>query len=149
MFYSKKKFPKKRGSALPKLDGRTAKNTFEVQTYNFCKENFEGDVIYEQDKFSYIQEKNYTPDIKLVFPSGKTRYIETKGNGFAFDASEQRKLIDIKEQHPELDIRICFYKDGKVGNKRKDGSFKTQSQWAEDHGFLWSIGVIPKGWFDE
>lgn len=138
-----------RASPFPKLDGRKAKNAFEVQIYNYCKEKFEGEVVYEPDKFRYVQEKDYTPDIRLTFPSGKVRFIETKGNGFAFDASEQRKLIDVKEQHPEVDIRICFYKDGKIGNKRKDGSFKTQSQWAEDHGFLWSVGVIPESWFKD
>ncbi len=147
--YWKKKSSKKQASTLPKLDGRKAKNAFEVQTYNYCKEKFEGEIAYEPEKFRYVQEKDYTPDIRLTFPSGKVRFIETKGNGFAFDATEQRKLLDVKRQWPDLDIRITFYKDGKVGNRRKDGSFKTQLEWGKDHGFICSVGVVPKDWFDE
>lgn len=55
----------------------------------------------------------------------------------------------VKEQNPDLDLRIIFYSDGKIGPKRKDGSFRRQSDWAKANGFPFAIRNVPKDWFDE
>lgn len=58
-------------------------------------------------------------------------------------------MIAVKEAHPELDIRIVFYSDGKIGPVRKDGSCFRQSDWALKHDFKFCIRQIPKDWFRE
>ena len=58
-------------------------------------------------------------------------------------------MIAVKEQHPDIDLRILFYSDGKVGSKRKDGSFLKQSDWATKHGFKYAIRTVPEEWFNE
>jgi hypothetical protein len=91
----------------------------------------------------------YLPDFKI----GKTKILlEAKGRfgGFKSDnsgAQERQKLILIKEQHPELDIRIVFQDARKPIYK---GSKTTYAKWANDHGFQWADrGVVPKEWIKE
>jgi hypothetical protein len=91
----------------------------------------------------------YLPD----FPIRKTTIIlETKGRfGGTFrgadGAQERQKLILLKEQHPEYDIRIVFER---AANKIYKGSKTTYAKWADDHGFKWSDkGVVPPEWIAE
>ncbi len=104
---------------------------------------------YESEKFRYTTEHNYLPDFKITTKKGTTFYLETKGNGRAFDHSVRVKMINVRDQHPELDIRILFYSDGKIGPKRKDGSFMKQSDWAQKNKFQFAIREIPEEWLDE
>lgn len=94
-------------------------------------------------------EGEYTPDFTITTKNGKTIYIEAKGNGRQFDQRTRQKMIAVKKQNPHADIRIVFYSDGKIGPKRKDGSFRRQSDWAKAEGFLFSIRTIPEEWFEE
>lgn len=105
-------------------------------------------ITYEEDKFKYIIESSYNPDIKVTLPCGKVFFIEVKGNGRAWSPDVRRKMLLVKKQHPELDIRFVFYSDGKFGGVRKDGSKQTQSEWAEKNGYQYAIGNIPKEWFE-
>jgi hypothetical protein len=57
-------------------------------------------------------------------------------------------MVAIKKQYPDLDIRIIFYSDGKIGPKRKDGSFRKQSDWARENNYIFAIKHIPKEWFE-
>lgn len=139
-----KKRSKKPPVAKPKIGKRVVKSDFEFDLYNSVKDKHP-DTEYETEKFHYILEYDYIPDLIIPLKKGKL-YIEAKGNGRAFDAGVQKKMIAVKKQHPDKDIRIVFYRDGPVGNKRKDGSFKKQSEWAEDHGFPWAIKNIPEDW---
>jgi len=104
---------------------------------------------YEDTKIDYTVSGTYLVDFRITTRSGKTIYIETKGNGRSFDHSVRRKMIAIKEQHPEIDLRIVFYSDGKIGPKRKDGTFQRQSDWAKKHGFKFAIKNIPLDWMNE
>ena len=104
---------------------------------------------YEATKIDYTVSGTYLVDFELTTKSGKTIYIETKGNGRSFDHQTRRKMIAVKQQHPELDVRIVFYSDGKIGPKRKDGTFMRQSDWAIKHGFKYAIRDIPKEWLAE
>jgi hypothetical protein len=95
----------------------------------------------------------YLPDFIPTKQSGDRRIlIEAKGRfgGHLSDsngAKERQKLILIKEQHPELDIRIVFQDARKPIYK---GSKTTYAKWAADHGFTWADrGVVPAAWINE
>ena len=103
---------------------------------------------YEQTKIPYTVSGNYLVDFEITTKSGKVIYIETKGNGRSFDGHAKRKMIAVKKQHPDLDIRIVFYNDGKCGPKRKDGTYMRQSDWAKRYGFEYSIRTIPESWYE-
>ena len=95
---------------------------------------------YEPDTFPYQVEHKYTPDFKITKPDGKVLYIEAKGY---FVSSDRSKLITVKEQHPELDIRLVFSRASNTLGKR---SKTTYGKWAEQHGFPWAEKSIPKEW---
>lgn len=103
---------------------------------------------YESERIPYTVSGNYVPDFIVRKHDGSKLYIETKGNGRSFDGPARRKLLAVKKQNPELDIRIVFYSDGKCGPKRKDGTFMRQSDWAARHGFQFAIKVIPESWLE-
>lgn len=104
------------------------------------------DFGYETEKLPYTTDGKYIPDFIIDTRSGKKIRVETKGNGRSFDGPSRRKLIAVKQQHPDKDIRIVFYTDGKIGPKRKDGTFMRQSDWAIKHGFRYAIKEIPEEW---
>lgn len=104
-------------------------------------------------EFDYEGEK-----VEILIPARKSTYlpdfkarkapiiIESKGY-FYNGAQDRQKLILIKEQHPELDIRIVFSNASKPIYKK---SKTTYGQWATDHGFKWADnGVVPKSWLKE
>jgi hypothetical protein len=95
------------------------------------------------------REAKYLPD----FTINNTRIlIEAKGRfgGHMSDntgAKERQKMILLKEQHPELDIRIVFQNAKKPIYK---GSKTTYAKWATDHGFTYSDkGLIPPAWLKD
>lgn len=86
----------------------------------------------------------YLPDFKM---RGTNIIIETKGWFGRSGAKERQKLILLKEQHSELDLRIVF---SDANKKIYKGSPTTYAMWADDHGFLWATkGVVPKRWLTE
>lgn len=104
---------------------------------------------YETEKLHYTIEADYIPDFILITKGGRKIYLETKGGGRSFDAHTRRKMIAVKQQHPDKDIRIVFYSDGKCGPKRKDGTFMRQSDWSKKYGFKYAIKDIPEKWLEE
>lgn len=145
---------KRKSSKQPKtfkIGKRTTKNKFESDTYTTLVENLGkgGSVEYEPEKFPYTTEHTYRPDFRIRTRKGKIIYIETKGNGFTFTPDVRAKLIAFRDQHPEIDLRIVFFSDSKIGQKRKDGSFRKQSDWATQNGFTFSIRNIPEEWYEE
>lgn len=127
---------------------RKYRNKFEEKTGRAL--SLQGFVFgYETEKFKYTVPGTYLVDFSLPKKNGGTMHIETKGNGRSFDAHTRRKMIAVKKMHPDLDLRILFYSDGKCGAKRKDGTFMRQSDWAEKHGFKYAIKEIPREWYDE
>ena len=58
---------------------------------------------YEKVKIEWedIQYRTYTPDFEL----DNGIIIETKG---IFDSEDRRKHVEIRKQHPKLDIRFVF-----------------------------------------
>lgn len=73
------------------------------------------------------------PDFTIVTPSGRV-FIETKGH---LRREDKAKLVAVKKQHPEIDLRILFYAPN-----------KTNGKWAERHGFKYAFSTIPKEWLD-
>ena len=102
---------------------------------------------YEASVIGYtIPERKgkYTPDFKLL--GGRTSlpvFIETKGY---WDAEDRTKLKLVKEQHPDLDLRIVFMN---ANNKIHKKSKTTYGDWATKHGFKWANKTIPKEWIKE
>lgn len=93
---------------------------------------------YETLPLKYTLEGTYWPD--FILPNGII--IEAKG---LLDDQSKRKMIAVKKQYPDLDIRFCFM----VADKKIPGMKSTHGQWADRNGFKWSDGTIPQEWLDE
>ena len=101
---------------------------------------------YEQNKIEYIvpaRGAKYTPDFYIKTKSGKTIIIETKGR---FVTADRQKMILVKQQHPELDIRIVF---SNPKTKISKQSKTTYGMWCEKHGFPYATKVVPEEWLNE
>lgn len=99
-------------------------------------------VLYETQSISYIKpvtKHKYTPD--FILPNNI--YIETKGR---FTLYDRKKHLLIKEQHPELDIRIVFQNSN---NKITKGSKTTYGEWCDKNNIKWADGKIPSEWYKE
>jgi hypothetical protein len=92
---------------------------------------------YESTKVPYVIQHNYTPDFLL--PNGV--YLECKGY---WDPDDRRKIKAVKEQNPDLDIRMVFQSPfNKISKKSKT----TYAQWCDKHGIPWtSFTNIPLEW---
>lgn len=90
------------------------------------------------------RKSTYLPD----FIPDKAPHIVIESKGYFYDSARDRqKLILIKEQHPELDIRLVFSDASKSIYKN---SPTTYGQWATDHGFKWADkGIVPDSWLEE
>jgi predicted nuclease of restriction endonuclease-like RecB superfamily len=88
---------------------------------------------YEGVKIPYVLAGHYLPDFIIEGRFGKI-YIETKGY---LRPEHKRKMVAVKKQHPEIDLRILFYKEDKKNGK-----------WAEKKGFRFAFGTIPKSWLE-
>lgn len=86
---------------------------------------------YEPIKIPYILARHYTPDFVLHTPLGKV-YVECKGY---LRPEHKAKMVAVKRQNPNLDIRILFYSENKKWIK-----------WAERNGFKYAIDKIPTDW---
>ena len=99
------------------------------------------DYEYESQRFTYVPKpRTYTPDFYLT----KTDiYVEAKGH---LDKGDRMKMLLVKEQHPDLDIRFVFLR---AHNKIYKGSKTTYGAWADRHGFEWAEGSIPEEWLKD
>ena len=97
---------------------------------------------YEEKTVHYVRPARparYTPDFLL--PNGII--VETKGR---FVTDDRQKMILIKDQHPELDVRIVFSNPNTRISKQ---SKTTYAMWAERYGFPYAKAVIPDSWLNE
>ncbi|UGO47552.1 putative endonuclease I [Morganella phage vB_MmoP_Lilpapawes] len=81
----------------------------------------------------------YTPDFLL--PNGI--FIETKG---LWDSDDRKKHQLIREQYPELDIRLVF---SSSRSKLYKGSKTSYAEWCEKRGILFADKLIPVEWLKE
>ena len=125
---------RKRTSAVQKAGYRSQ---FELSLARSLKEKnipFE----YEKQKLTYIPDpKTYTPDFYLP---DTNIYVEAKGE---LSKPDRVKMILIKKQHPDLDIRFVFMN---TRNKIYRGSKTTYADWCNRHGFQWAEKNIPTEW---
>lgn len=89
---------------------------------------------YEDEKIPYVLYRNYIPDFIIETPRGKI-YIEAKGY---LRPEHKAKMVAVKQQYPDLDIRMLFYSYNKKYIK-----------WAEKYGFKYATYVIPEEWLNE
>ena len=98
---------------------------------------------YENRKVKYTvpaRNATYTPDFDLG-----PYLIEAKG--YFRSAADRQKLVLVKRDNPDVQIRLVFQK---ANNPIYKGSPTTYAKWAEDHGFQWADGgVIPDEWLKE
>lgn len=89
----------------------------------------------------YHLPKHYIPD--FVLPNGVM--VECKGY---FTSADRTKMLRVRKENPELDIRFLFQRANNRLTKSPNSS--TYWQWAEQHGFEWDEGErIPAKWIKE
>jgi len=141
IFYDKLPKPKGRAASreVAAMVGR--RSMAEVKFDASFIEGKKVDAFYESDTFEYRVEetKKYTPDWLVVTPTTEF-HIEFKG---VLDMATRKKMKLVKQQHPELDIRIIFER---AANKITKKSKTTYSMWADQHGFPWADNTLPKEW---
>tara|TARA_R110000824_G_scaffold3710_3_gene17644 strand:+ start:942 stop:1364 length:423 start_codon:yes stop_codon:yes gene_type:complete len=97
---------------------------------------------YETTKIKWVdpaKNRTYTPD--FILENGII--IETKG---WFLPEDRRKHIQVKKQHPDLDIRFVFEDSrGKINR----GSKTTYGAWCDRNGFTYADKYIPIEWTEE
>lgn len=97
---------------------------------------------YEQKVLDYIKPARkckYTPDFEL----SNGIIIESKGR---FVTADRQKMVLIKQQHPELDIRFVFSNSKSKISKR---STTTYADWCVKNGFPFADKKIPDAWLKE
>lgn len=92
---------------------------------------------YESLKIPYTIAGNYNPDWTLE----NGIILEAKG---VLDRQSKQKMVAVKRQHPELDIRFVFMDS----DKRIPGGKQTHGEWAKRHGFPFASGRIPDEWLN-
>ena len=93
---------------------------------------------YEPKDAKLEYKLEYLPDIRL--PNGVI--VECKGY---FDSSDRTKMLRVKKNNPDVDIRMLFQRDNKIIPK----SSTTYTGWCQKHGFPCAVGIdIPDGWWD-
>ncbi|MAO20053.1 MAG: endonuclease I [Phycisphaerae bacterium] len=98
-------------------------------------------VRYEVLKIEWedLRYRTYTPD--FVLDNGII--IETKG---IFDSDDRRKHLEVRKQHPELDIRFVF---SNAKAKLYKGAKSRYFDWCDKNAFMWAHRVIPEAWLKE
>ncbi len=86
-----------------------------------------------------VTPRKYTCDILLR----NGILVELKGE---FDSADRKKMLLVREQHPDIDIRIMFGNaNAKIGKKSKT----TYALWCKRNGFKCAHEHIPHEWIQE
>ena len=93
---------------------------------------------YEDMTLPYVVKATYRPD--FILSNGVV--IEATGH---LRAEDRKKLLAVKKQHPDLDIRLCFMRAKERLSKSKRSM--TYGEWATRNGFKWSEKSIPQEWY--
>ena len=123
---------------MPRKKKPKFRSGFEESVYD----NRAGKLDYEPDSpvVRYVVPSRYIPDFKL--PNGIL--LECKGY---FDSRARSKMLRVRKDNPNLDIRFVFQRANNRLTKSKNSL--TYWQWAERHGFPWAEGRIPDEWWKE
>ena len=129
--------PRRKRKPSPARRTSNFRSGFEAKTANYLRRNgveFE----YESVKIEFMKVATYTPD--FILPNGII--IETKG---LWTSEDRTKHLLIREQHPELDVRLCFQN---ASNKLRKGSKTTYAMWCEKKGIKYCDKTIPRSWLN-
>ncbi len=121
------------------------RSKFETYVLAYLRRNKNLNVEYEPEKWEYTVPASvhqYTPDIKLTLASGSVLYVELKGK---LDINTRKKMLLVKAQHPDKDIRIVFMRNNKLTKSSKT----KYTEWATKAGFISAVGTIPRAWLAE
>ena len=129
-----RRYPKKRGKDHPRFP---LKDAFEDAINDQIEQHEKP--VYEQYRLPYTLDCNYTPDFLL----SNGILIEVKGY---FEPEDRTKLLQVKKQHPALDLRIVFQN---ARQKLSKTSTTTVADWCDKYGFPWAEKRIPDEWFRE
>lgn len=106
------------------------RNRLEEKIQQVLNHVLQGRFGYETERLTYnipASTHTYTPD----FVIGNNTYIETKG---IWDSADRKKMLLVKEQHPDKRFIMCFYNSNYRIYK---GSKTTYSAWCDSHGLEW------------
>jgi hypothetical protein len=109
-----------------------------------CKDLQSRGVSYEYEtlKLKYTRpakEHTYTPDILLP----NNVILELKGR---LTAEDRKKMLLVKKDNPDLDIRFVFSNSRTKINKN---SKTTYADWAAKNGFPFCDKTVPDDWITE
>lgn len=102
----------------------------------------------EEDGIAYEYEPK---DAELEWTPKKRKYlvdfvlengvwVEAKGR---LTVDDRNKMISVKQQHPDIDIRFLFAKNNPISPRSKT----RYTDWAKKHGFMCAVGTrVPKEW---
>ena len=97
---------------------------------------------YEDTVIEYtIPERKSKYTVDFTLPNGIL--VETKGRWVLED---RKKHLLIKQQKPELDIRMVFQS---ANTKIRKGSKTTYGMFCDKHDIPWAEKTIPKSWLNE
>lgn len=117
------------------------RSKFEKRVWENAVERIKG-LVYEPKSpvICYHTTARYIPDFEL----GNGVYVESKGY---FTNRDRAKMLRVKGQNPELDIRMLFQR---ASNRiTKSSNSLTYGEWADKHGFPWEEGDhIPEEWYN-
>lgn len=102
----------------------------------------EVDFDFEQLTLTYevpSRTAKYTPDYVLA----NGIIIESKGR---FVTADRQKMLLVKKQHPDLDIRFVFSRSKDRISKQ---SKTTYGMWCDKHGYLYADVYPPHEWLHE
>lgn len=123
-------YGKQVGKFRSKFEARVAKQLKE----SGCPWEYESQTIYYVEPSKV---RRYIPDI-LLLNSGIL--IEVKG---LLTIEDRKKMILVKQQWPDLDIRFAFMRSKNTISKK---SKTTYAMWADKNGFPYCDIQIPATW---
>lgn len=131
MFQGRSKFETNVGldlhKRLVKFEYEAKQYEYKCKPYNATCSNCGSKEVWEKRK--------YTPDFFL--PNGII--IEAKGRWIA---KERKILLAIKEDYPELDIRMLFQYNNWLTKKHT----QRYGDWCDKRDIKWSVGYVPEEW---
>ncbi len=100
------------------------------------------ELTYHPTKIQYTKPASshfYEPDWSYVDKQGKVYYVEAKGR--FIDRAEYMKYTYVRDYlTQDKELVFLFMKPNTPmpgAKKRKDGTIRTHSEWAESEGFRW------------
>ena len=95
--------------------------------------------LYEAVQIPYDNPSIYLPDFVL---EAQAIVVEGKGE---FKTEDRRKILLVKRQYPDLDLRIVFsHSATRIGKRSKT----TYAMWCEKQGIPYADKVVPPEWVE-